>query len=275
MIGRIGSKKSIAIIYCGSVEGVARHLESILRISRPGANLLTMHGDYIHNIMLPYVSESIDQALIFSHSLATSCLLRAYQSLKLLGVDLLAVVSKPIGVERSLKFDEENIIEIDEKVYRVATTLASIKIGVEIGGRNIQRIKRMEQEVTLSSIVGDIIKKFREDADKVRECELVAATHSMLSVAEELGDIGYMYTTVDKLHKFITIARSVGIFYTTTEEHVVREAIINAKRLAMQKSFVEIKVNTDPFTAPLYGLVIASYISLKNLRGEESTRLII
>ncbi|MEM1608624.1 MAG: hypothetical protein QXG81_05075, partial [Ignisphaera sp.] len=175
MIGRICSKKSIAIIYCGSVEGVARHLESILRISRPGTNLLTMHGDYIHNIMLPYVSESIDQALIFSHSLATSCLLRAYQSLKLLGIDLLAVVSKPTGVERPLKFDEENIIEIDENVYRVATTLASIKIGVELGG-SIQRIKRMEQEVTLSSIVGDIIKKFREDADKVRECELIATT---------------------------------------------------------------------------------------------------
>ncbi|MEL9940153.1 MAG: hypothetical protein QW632_01585 [Ignisphaera sp.] len=274
MIGRIGSKKSIAIIYCGSVEGVARHLESILRISRPGTNLLTMHGDYIHNIMLPYVSESIDQALIFSHSLATSCLLRAYQSLKLLGIDLLAVVSKPTGVERPLKFDEENIIEIDENVYRVATTLASIKIGVELGG-SIQRIKRMEQEVTLSSIVGDIIKKFREDADKVRECELIATTHSMLSVAEELGDIGYLYTTVDKLHKLIMIARSVGIFYTTAEEHIVRETIINVKRLAMQKSFVEIKVNTDPFTAPLYGLIIASYISLKNLRGEESTRLTI
>ncbi|MEM1608623.1 MAG: hypothetical protein QXG81_05070, partial [Ignisphaera sp.] len=86
---------------------------------------------------------------------------------------------------------------------------------------------------------------------------------------------GYLYTTVDKLHKLIMIARSVGIFYTTAEEHIVRETIINVKRLAMQKSFVEIKVNTDPFTAPLYGLIIASYISLKNLRGEESTRLTI
>ncbi|MEM0026669.1 MAG: hypothetical protein QXT53_01880 [Ignisphaera sp.] len=257
------------------MEGVARHLESILRISKPGINLLTMHGDYIHNIMLPYVSESIDHAVIFSHSLAISCLQRTYQSLKLLGVDLSAIAPKPISIERSLKFDEESLIEIDERVYRLATTLASIKLGVKLGGRDIQRIKRMEQEVTLSSIVGDITKKFGEDADKARECDLVTATYSMLSVAEELGDLGYLYTTVDKLHKFIRIARNVATFYTTAEEHIMREVILSTKRFTTQKSFVEIKINTDPFTAPLYGLVIASYISLKNLRKEESTRLII
>jgi len=275
LINDVGKARSIAITYCGSLEGVTRHLESILRISKPEINVLTMHGDYMHNIILPYLSEYMDYVILFSHSFSTTCLQRVYQSLKLLDTRLSIIISQPLqSLEKFLKKDDNTVVEIDERTYRLSVMLANIKLGTRLCGGNNQRIKRMEQEVMLSNIVNDVIRKYGKFIEKPLEFDLIASTYSLLSVAEELGDIGYMYTVIDRLHNFVKFANNIVLFYTTAEEHVAREAVLNIKRFSMQRNIVEVKINTDPLTAPLYGLIMAYYMHLKrslyNSRGRES-----
>jgi hypothetical protein len=275
LIDKLLGKSSIAIVHCGSVEGVAKHLETLLRISLGRVNVITMNGDYIYNTVLPYMADFIEYALLFSSTRSQGCASRVRQALKLLGIDFYALLPKPIHEVAGYALAEgENVMELDEAVYRLSISLANIKLGLHIG-RGLRRVRRMEAETKLSNIAKEVIEFYSNAIEAAEQCNSVIVSQALASVGEELGDLGYLYTTVDRVNTCIKFANYAMLFYTTSEEHIVREAL-----LAMAKTFpgiklVHVRINTDPLTAPLYGLVLALYIRLrKSIAAEERQRVI-
>uniref|UniRef100_A0A7J2U268 SIS domain-containing protein n=1 Tax=Ignisphaera aggregans TaxID=334771 RepID=A0A7J2U268_9CREN len=265
LASKLLGKKSIAIMYCGAVEGVARHLETILRISLGETNIIAISGDYAHNMLLPYISDFVEYTILLSSSRSQGCVNRVRQTLRLLGADLLTLLSKPLQESASYAIAEyKDTIEIDENLYRLSINLANIKLGLRIGAES-RRIKRMEGETQISNIAKDVLEAYSKAVEATERCSIVVTTHSLLSIGEELSDIGYLYTTVDKVDMYTRFADSIALFYTTAEEHIVREVLTSIRAHPAYKHITYVKINTDPLTAPLYGLLLALYMRLKKL----------
>lgn len=261
-------------MYCGAVEGLARHLETILRISLGKANIMTMSGDYFHNTLLPYISDFVEHALLFSSPQSQGCVNRVRQALRLLGIDSYALLSKPLHEATGYVVAESGgAMELDDSLYRLAISLANIKLGLRIGAES-RRIKRMEGETKLSNIAREVVELYSKAIEAAEKCNMVITTHSLVTVGEELSDLGYLHITVDKMSMYMRFTNSAALFYTTAEEHIVREAL-SVTRAPPTPKLIHVKINTDPLTAPLYGLILVQYMRLRKTIATEERHVVI
>ncbi|MCI4436397.1 MAG: hypothetical protein JHC33_06245 [Ignisphaera sp.] len=264
LLTRLRGKERVAILFCGASEGVARHLETVLRLANEKINAVVVNGDYASNMLLPYISEGLEASIVLTSPHSIGCLNRVAYTSRILGLDTLLIAPRPLPLASGpLQQVLEGSIEIEASMYRLTVSLASIKLGLAMNS-DVKRIKRLENEVSVASVVEDMIKVYSKTVEDVEKCRTVVVTHSLLSVGEELGELGYIYTTVDKASMvWQAIPEATALFYTSAEEHIVREELAHTLRVRTQpKHVVHVRINTDPLTAPIYGLIMAHYIKL-------------
>jgi len=129
---------------------------------------MTMSGDYVHNTLLPYISDFVEYALLFSSFQSQGCVNRVRQALRLLGIDSYALLSKPLHEATGYVVAESGgAMELDDSLYRLAISLANIKLGLRIGAES-RRIKRMEGETKLSNIAREVVELYSKSIEEQR-----------------------------------------------------------------------------------------------------------
>lgn len=249
---------NIAIVYCGLVRGAAQHLFSVLKLVNPKLNIVTMNGDLFHNLLLPYISESLDLVIVYGGLGAESCILRISTTLRLVGPERGVIIASKIAPNTLSRIPVETVV-IDHHAYRASMIHGNLRIGVELGSSN-PRISRLENELILTPhLVSDIVERYRDVEEKVRDGDTVIVfTESMRSVAEELAERGYQCLDIE-IARLRPPRSAVLIVYSSTEDHSVNETVLTMIRGGVGE-VSRLRLNTDPLSAPLYAHLFLSAV---------------
>ena len=249
---------NIAIVYCGLVRGVAQHLFSVLKLANPRLNTVTMNGDLFHNLLLPYISETLDLVIVYGGLRAESCIVRISTTLRLVGLERGVIIASKIAPNTLSRIPVETIV-IDHYAYRASMIHGNLRIGVELGGSN-PRISRLRSELTLTPhLVSDIVERYRDVGERVRDRNTVIVfTESMRSIAEELTELGYQCLDIE-VARLRSPRSAVLIVYSSMEDHSVNEMILTMLRGGVSR-ISRFRLDTDPLSAPLYAHLFLSAV---------------
>jgi len=249
---------NIAIVYCGLVRGVAQHLFTVLKLVNPKLNIVVMNGDLFHNLLLPYISESLDLVIVYGALRAENCILRVSTALRLIGPERGIVVSSRIAPNIVSRIPVETVV-IERPAYRASMIHGNLRVGVELGGSN-PRISRLKSELELTPhLVSDIVERYRDVEASIRDgSAVIVFTESMRSVAEELTERGYQCLDVE-VARLRPPRSSVLLIYSSMEDHSVNETILTMVREGVSK-VSRLRIDTDPLSAPLYAHLLLSAV---------------
>jgi len=270
----IKSSKNILIAYCGATYGLVQHIVSILKISKPELALMAIDGDYTYNVVLPYIAESLDLAIVYSDAMHEKALLRLLHSILLNNIRSVFIIPNVVyekhRVQWSREFENIDIIEIDSGIYRLASLLAALKIAIDIGDM-VARINRIKSEVEVSSIVEEAANRYMDAIKLLKSCRNVIVSKSMIPLGEYLEEHNYNIYMISELLKELFkksshLHETFMLAYSSVEDHIVNEFIIEALRKGLKiDQLIDLRINTDPFTAPIYGILISMVALLESL----------
>lgn len=244
------------------MEGLAQHLCSAIKISSPSINVVYFDGDYSYNIVLPYVAGDIYAVLLASFT-EISCTYRVIQALALLGIDTIAILPTvtvaKLGERLELYNQNIYVMNIDNDIYRLAVLHSSLKLALTLSRGEISRIKKFERELDMKSVVKELVDRYfnivNQTKSRKQGMPIVAVSKSLLAAGEELMDRGIPVQVIGR--KGLEHQQPDIVVYTSVEEHTVNEYLsLLARRGIRRDDIATIRINTDPFTAPLYTLII-------------------
>ena len=249
---------NIAIVYCGIMKGVAQHLFTVLKLVNPKLNIVTMNGDLFHNLLLPYISESLDLVIVYGGLRAESCILRVSTALRLIGPEKGVIISSRIAPNILSRIPMETVV-IDHYAYRASMIHGNLRIGVELGSSN-PRILRLKSELVLTPhLVSDIVERYRDVEASIRDgSTVIVFTESMRSVAEELAEQGYKCLDVEAA-RLRPPRNAVLLIYSSMEDHSVNETVLTMMREGVGR-VSRFRIDTDPLSAPLYAHLFLSAV---------------
>ncbi|MCS7111948.1 MAG: hypothetical protein N3D82_03520 [Ignisphaera sp.] len=266
LVDHIKKSGNILIAHCGATYGLVQHTTSILKISKPELALMAADGDYTHNVMLPYIAETLDLAIIYSDAVHERAVARLLHSVLINNIRTIFILPNVIyeryRAQWSREFGNIDIIEIDSDIYRLTLLLASLKVGINIGSA-VARINRMKDELEISSVVEDVVDRYRDAIEMLKSCRNIIVSKTMLPLGEYLEEHGYNMYVMNApsrtlLNRIATPSETFVLAYSSIEDHIVNEFTMEALRKGFLKErFVDFRINTDPFTAPIYGILIS------------------
>uniref|UniRef100_A0A7C5Z0D5 SIS domain-containing protein n=1 Tax=Ignisphaera aggregans TaxID=334771 RepID=A0A7C5Z0D5_9CREN len=270
----IRNSNTVLLIYCGATYGLAQHMLSILKISKPQLSLTAIDGDYAYNILLPYIAETIDLAIVFSDIVHEKTLTRLLQSIFLNNIKSTFIIPNILYEKHKMQwnrgFENINIIEIENNIYRLTLLLTAMKTGIYIG-ESITRINRMKNEIEIASIVEEIIHRYKYAIDALKTNKNVIVSKTMIPVGEYLEEHNYNVYIMNETPKYLLLSDLINtlnvliVIHSSIEDHIVNEFIVDSVRKGLRKEqFINMRINTDPFTAPLYGILVSMITTLNN-----------
>ncbi|MEM1646368.1 MAG: hypothetical protein QXL96_11025 [Ignisphaera sp.] len=248
-------------MYCGNTEGLAQHLCSTIKIADPSTSIIYFDAEYSYNIVLPYLTEMLSTTILLSSATDISCAFKVLQALSLLGVETMALL--PAVTATTFKdYTEEwsqniYLLELDNSIYRLSILQTSLRLALTLAENNVARIKRIERELNMSSIVKELIDKYTSTITSAKSLVKpnIAVTKALIPAAEELMDRGIATSVIGR---YSPEEKNPNLLmYTSVEEQTVNEYLLKLARKGIKRSeILTIRLNTDPLTAPIYALII-------------------
>ncbi len=146
----------------------------------------------------------------------------------------------------------------------VLTALASSEAG---RGPEVRRSRVSEEVLTLEDVIDDLISHYEgvlgELTSFIREPYIVTATPTLWAVAEVLAYSRSMKTRrslvrPSAISEAVRFINRVLVIQTDVEEYSLRH--IRSLSLTAATKFAELRIRTDPLTAPFYGLILVRVI---------------
>lgn len=147
--------------------------------------------------------------------------------------------------------------------------LTGIAVSRLVNRRGI-RGKRLWDELTnINSVINDMVEQYLEDLLSIKEFmsapHLITASPTMWVVGEYLA-----YSSTIKTQRFLAMPHEVRNFIrfvnrvllatTDVEEYSMKE--LKGLTVTAATEFKELRIKTDPLTAPIYGLMLARALEL-------------
>ncbi len=241
----LSSSPRTYLVYEASTQGLARHMRIAIKVAKAGTSVELVDADTFPNVELPYVAEDRVPAVALLKSF--SAVHRVATALRLLGVEHLIVAPQlPHHVKRALR--GANVVELRRDLYALSIVLGSLKLAASLG--NNPRISRIAPELELSPELVEEVRDRFSRLSLVREKPLLCS--SMLeAVCNAASDRGLKAVPI-RVHPECTDGILV---YTSVEDWVASEFVVNYLRRCPGKRIESVRVNTDPLTAPLYVLI--------------------
>ena len=253
----------IAVAFCGEAMGSAHLYYWGLRLASWRDDVVLGDCATIASEVLPY-SDNYRSLIIFSLDPGDPAILYAYDPANLSGLEVF-IVSPRLAPVLEDRVEPAWILQLPGKAPLFESSIASLFWAFRHSPEGV-RVSRLKDEVeNLSSSVEGLIEAYSEIAGKLGETVgeglpvaaspmmmPALASHSMLD--SSIRPIPYWalpsLARRGKREKLI-------FYYTSVEESFYRRLLFN---LRTKYNILEVRLNTDPLTAPLYAMMIQALV---------------
>lgn len=183
-----------------------------------------------------------------------------------------ALVTEPLPESMRVRFGSVELAEVQLGRMGLLKLLASLAYSVSkvARGELRRRADRVAGEcLSLAQVADELVEMYSEELKAIRgvflEPHIVTYTPTMEPVAEMVS-LGYgkslaIMADISSAHLYVDrFARKVLLFTTDVEVYTVRYYL--TKIAERGGKVVEVRVRTDPLTAPLYALLLLYYIDI-------------
>ena len=282
LAGFVEESERLAITYTGLGIIPARIFSSYLYVLSPNKNILSGCIDTVTYHIAPYTEDT--SVVLFSEKGVENSIVRLMDTVYYTGNKLLMVSPKPAEyVERR----QRNTVFIETPYDNtvLAETLLAVQAGYRIalryresGDREL-RFNRLRIELAdFSSIIGELASIYSAELASIKagmdKIDAIIYTPTMEPVAYLLQMV--VAERTGRIIPVIDVTRTIRVFderltrnqlyvlaSTTVEEYSVRELLFKARMNRSQ--VIELKIKTDPLTAPVYGLFIVEILRANNI----------
>ncbi|MEM4519506.1 MAG: hypothetical protein QXD94_03620 [Sulfolobales archaeon] len=253
----------VLITYCGTYVSPANYLFLLLR-SLTVVNAYAVEPEAMIYYVAPYSEGGVRRILIINTG-SNSSLIRLLDQLNLTGYEVMVISFASLSETIKARIRDDMLIELITGDLLHQHILIGTAVG-EFLNRSGVRGHRLWYELSnlkpiLKDLIAEYIGKLLEIKEFVREPFMVVSTPSMLGPAE---DITYNYNLsvprylipLYNVKHFIRYLRRVLLISTDVEEYSIKE--VRGFKLSNVAEVCELKIKTDPLTAPIYGLILSA-----------------
>ncbi len=257
----------ILITYSGMYVSPTNYLFLLLR-SLTNINAYAIEPEAITYYVAPYCEVGARKVLIINSG-GDAALVRILDQLTLTGYEVMLVSFTPLAnaVKAKVRDDMLTLFLTDDLLQQ------HLLIGMAVAeflNRSGVRGYRLWYELNnlkpvLKDLVSVYVGKLLEVREFAKEPFMVTYTPSMLGPAEY---ITYRYNLsmpryliqLNTVKHFIRYVRKVLLISTDVEEFSIKE--VRGLKLSGVADVCELRIRTDPLTAPVYGLILATALNM-------------
>ncbi|RLG77806.1 MAG: hypothetical protein DRO14_01800 [Thermoprotei archaeon] len=271
----IGSSgRDIIVTNAGSFASPARFLVLCLR-NMTSRNAIYFTPQELMYYVAPYDEGRESDIVIFAAPDGLNTLNLLIDQVKWTGHRVCTIIAADnVPQVISYKISTDSVIYIKNTTKSISWLLQThVLVGLAVTNfisRRGVRGKRLWEELTnIKAVIGDLLEHYVDDLTSIKEFmatpHLITASPTMWGVAEYLA-----YSNIFKAQRFlarpheiknfIRFINKVLLITTDVEEYSMKE--LKGLAITAATVFKELKVRTDPLTAPVYGLILARALEL-------------
>ncbi len=278
----VAGSSRLAITYTGLGIVPAKIFSSYLYVLSPNKNILFGCIDTITYHVTPYTENT--SIILFSEKGVENSIVRLMDASYYTGNKLLIVSPSPADYIRK-RLRNTSLIEVPGANTILAETLLAVQAGYNIALKYKQendrelRFNRLRVEVAdFSSIISELQSiyslELKSLGESLEEINGIIHTPTMEPVAYMLQVV--IAEKTRRIIPVIDVTRAIKVigerlvenqFYvllsTSVEEYSTRELLFKARLNRIRVE--ELKVKTDPLTAPVYGLLLVEMLKTSNI----------
>jgi len=277
----INTKDNIILTYVGSYSSPATYMLLLLR-SLSKVNAYFFKPKELTYYVVPYDEGRELSVVIYASHDGLSELSIVSDQLRLTGHEFLIITPTKLPSVITYRIPKDKIITLElegkERYWLLLAHIINGKVVSRLTKSSGIRVNRVKNELNaIKPIITDLITYYEKDIDDIvnfmMEPLLITSTPTMRAVAEYLAyshDISTRRFLVDinEVRNFIRFINRLLIIETDVEEYSIKE--IRGLTFTTTLSIKELRLRTDPLTAPIYGLILArviEYLASRRVRG--------
>ncbi len=274
----------LAFIGSGYAEAAAYTAYWFLRVLSP-ATRASIHPaeDITYHVLAYREPEEGDIVIAFSEEGGENSLARLGEAARLTGARLIAV-TPPIPPVIEARLGESTLLlEIPGRrasIYEIVfSSVFGFQFAREVGGAGGERVKRLEKEVgSYTPVLEELGKRYDSVLEEIREAVekspsiLVSYTSTMRapavllsSLAEQRGVQALkepVTATITRIASRRLSTKTLILMATDVEDDTLKELRFKVSMTmpSQQPRLLELRVKTDPLTAPVYGSILVEML---------------
>lgn len=266
LVSFLRSGSDVLITYTGMYVSPANYLFLLLR-SLTSINAYAVEPEAMTYYVAPYCEGGVRRVLIISNG-GDSSLIRILDQLNLTGYEVMLLSFTPLSDVVKARVRDDLLITVLTPDLLQQHLLIGLTVG-EFLNRSGVRGYRLWYELTnlkpvLKDLITEYMSKLLEVREFVKEPFMISSTPSMLGPAEY---VAYHYNspipryliTLYNVKHYIRYVKKVLLISTDVEEFSIKE--VRSLKLSNIADVCELRVKTDPLTAPIYGLILLTALN--------------
>lgn len=261
------SSNELLITYSGMYVSPATYLLLLLR-SLTNVNAYLVEPETLMYYVAPYVEGGIRRVLIISSGVDSS-LIRLLDQLNLTGYEVMLISPSPIPDNVRYKVREDLLLEIKPQDLLFQHLLVGIAVSEYLNRSGVRGSRLWNELSNLNEVLKDLLTKYIGKLYEVKEFTndifIITSTPSMLGPAEH---ITYNYNAriprylipLNNVKHYIKYSKKVLVISTDVEEFSIKEII--GLKIGGAVNVCELRIRTDPLTAPIYGLILSNALMM-------------
>jgi len=261
------SGNELLITYSGIYASPATYLLLLLR-SLTNVNAYLVEPETLMYYVAPYVEGGIRRVLIINSGVNSS-LIRLLDQLNLTGYEVMLVSPSPIPDNIRYKVREDLLLEIKSQDLLLQHLLVGIAVSEYLNRSGVRGSRLWYELSNLNEVLRDLLTKYIGKLYEIKKFTndvfIITSTPSMLGPAEY---ITYNYNVriprylipLNNVKHYIKYSKKVLITSTDVEEFSTKEVI--GLKIKEDIEICELRIRTDPLTAPIYGLILSNALTM-------------
>jgi len=258
----------VVITYTGMYSSPATYLYILLK-SLTTLNAYLVEPELLTYYIAPYGEERGYRAVVINSEGGEGALMRVLDQLNYTGYDVMLLTYNHMPEVIKSKVSDERLLKLPSSDMLLYHTVLGLTVAEYLQRSGVRGFRLWDELSNLKPVVSDLLltycEKLGEIKEFIQEPFLITSTPTMVGVAESITyshsiTVPHYLVPLNVVRYYVKYINRVLIVSTDVEEYSLKEVkglgLTGAVRLA------ELRVRTDPLTAPIYGLIISKALAL-------------
>jgi len=258
------ASRKLVLTYAGPCSSPARYASLVL------SSLTAVNSDWMHPQDLMYYTAPYDEGreagvIIFASDAGLNTLAMLIEQLVWTGHRVMIVTQHELPDVISFRIPENTVIvNLNTDDWLLTTHVLIARAIAEFGESKGIRLERLGREASnIRPVIKDLLEEYADTLSNVREFvrtpTVVTASPTMWGPAEAIAYSNYTRTgrylaEPESVPQVSVFTGKVLIISTDVEEYSLKQ--IKSLPLTMSVKVQEVRLHTDPLTAPIYGIIL-------------------